>query len=285
MSQPHGEGVRIGEAAAFLRQRLMPRGTEDIALGIVLGSGLAEFARSLQDPVEVPFAEVPHWPLPKVAGHGGSLVVGTVGGARVACLGGRVHLYEGWSPLEATRAVRTLRLCGIGSFLLTNAAGGISENLSAGDLMVLVDHLNLTGMSPLTGPHDAALGPRFPDQSHVYCPELRALLLSCGSGLQQGVYAGWLGPTYETPAEVRMLKTLGADSVGMSTVHEAMALSAMGAKVCALSLISNLAAGISEQPLSHDEVMAEGKKAADQLCQLVAEFCRRLGAVADRSSR
>jgi purine-nucleoside phosphorylase len=153
---------------------------------------------------------------------------------------------------------------------------GIGEDLSAGDLMAITDHINLTGCSPLIGPHDASFGPRFPDQSKVWDPQLRQTLLACGSGLQQGVYAGLLGPTYETPAEVRMLKTLGADAVGMSTVHEAIALNAMGARLCGLSLISNLAAGISEQPLSHQEVMEEGRKAAVALTLLVSEFCRRL---------
>lgn len=248
-----------------------------VRLALVLGSGLKDFAKELQDAKSLPFHEVPGWPVPKVEGHGGALVVGKVGASTVACLTGRVHLYEGWSPLEVTRAVRTLRLCGVEHFLLTNAAGGISQDLSAGDLMVLTDHLNLTGQSPLIGPHEQELGPRFPDQSKVWDPRLRALLLSCGSGLQQGVYAGLLGPSYETPAEVRMLKALGADAVGMSTVHEAIALNAMGARLCGLSLISNLAAGISEQPLSHQEVMEEGKKAAASLTALVSEFCRRLG--------
>ncbi len=271
-----GETARIGLATAFLRQRLGVARCQSLKLGIVLGSGLKDFADHLTDRVEVPFAEVPHWPAPKVEGHGGSLVVGTVGTTVVGCLTGRVHLYEGHAPVDIVRAVRSLRSLGTPAMLLTNAAGGIGENLSAGDLMVLTDHLNLTGCSPLTGPNETVLGPRFPDQTRLYDPELRALLLRCGSGLQQGVYAGLTGPSYETPAEVRMLKALGADAVGMSTVLEAIALGAMGARVVGLSLISNLAAGIADSPLSHDEVIAAGAQAAATLHALVADFCRAL---------
>lgn len=269
------EQQRIEGAVQVLRARLgaMANG---IGLCIVLGSGLKDFGARVQNGCEVPFADVPLWPTPHVAGHGGSLLVGQVGSLRVACLTGRVHLYEGWQPNEVVRAVRTLRSLGCARFLLTNAAGGIGDDMAAGDLMLLKDHLNLTGQSPLVGPHVAAFGPRFPDQTAVYSPRLRALLLSVGMRLRSGVYAGLLGPSYETPAEVRMLRHLGADAVGMSTVHEAMALNAMGAEVAGLSLITNLAAGISESPLSHQEVVHAGKQAAATLEQLVTEFCRRL---------
>ncbi|MGE3174186.1 MAG: purine-nucleoside phosphorylase [Planctomycetota bacterium] len=271
-----GEVARIDAAAAFLRQRLGADRCAALQLGMVLGSGLKDFRQQLGDATEIPFASVPEWPAPQVEGHGGALVVGVVADRPVACLTGRVHLYEGWTPREVVRAVRTLRRLGVGSFLLTNAAGGISDSLSAGDLMVLTDHLNLTGGSPLIGAHEPALGPRFPDQSQVYDPRLQALLHDCGSGLQRGVYAGLLGPSYETPAEVRMLRALGADAVGMSTVHEAIALRATGARIGALSLISNLAAGIADSPLNHDEVLAAGRQAAAALTELVVAFCRRL---------
>ncbi len=266
----------VDRAAAALRQRFGDGRIALLRLGLVLGSGLKDFAKQVANAVEVPFAEIPGWPVPHVEGHGGSLVVGTVAGTPVACLSGRVHLYEGWRPADVVRAVRTLRRLGVRSFLLTNAAGGISDDLSAGDLMVLTDHLNLTGASPLIGTHEPAFGPRFPDQSRVYAPRLRTLLAACGARLRPGVYAGLLGPSYETPAEIRMLKTLGADAVGMSTVHEAIALNAMGAEVAGLSLITNLAAGISPTPLAHDEVVAAGKQAAATLTALVTEFCRRL---------
>lgn len=270
-----GERQLVDRAAAFVRDRIGAERAGRLRLGLVLGSGLAGFARTVEQPIEIPFADVPGWPSPRVAGHGGALVVGTVAGTAVACLTGRVHLYEGWQPREVVRAVRTLRRLGVPDFLLTNAAGGIGEDLSAGDLMLITDHLNLTGCSPLVGPHEDAFGPRFPDQSNVWSPKLRAQLLQCGEDLRPGVYAGLLGPSYETPAEVRMLKTLGADAVGMSTVHEAIALNAMGAGVAGLSLITNLAAGIAAGALSHDEVVAAGAEAAASLTALVTEFCRR----------
>lgn len=267
----------VDHAASFLRQKLGSAAT-GLRLGLVLGSGLKDFGKQVQNPTVVPFGEVPGWPRPHVEGHGGELVVGTVGGTKVACLTGRVHLYEGWRPAEVVRAVRTLRRLGVPSFLLTNAAGGIADDMTAGDLMLLRDHLNLTGMSPLTGPHEPAFGPRFPDQTRVYAPRLQQLLVATGVRLRPGVYAGLLGPSYETPAEIRMLRTLGADAVGMSTVHEAIALNAMGAEVAGLSLITNLAAGISPVPLAHDEVVAAGKQAAATLTRLVTDFCKRLGA-------
>lgn len=274
-----GELAQVDRAATFLRQRLGDGRVALLRLGLVLGSGLKDFAQQVQHAVAVPFADVPGWPAPQVEGHGGSLVVGTVAGTPVACLSGRVHLYEGWRPAEVVRAVRTLARLGVPSFLLTNAAGGIGDDLSAGDLMVLTDHLNLTGSSPLVGPHEPAFGPRFPDQSRVWSPRLRQLLASCGPRVRPGVYAGLLGPSYETPAEIRMLQTLGADAVGMSTVHEAIALNAMGAEVAGLSLVTNLAAGISPTPLAHDEVVAAGRQAAATLTALVTEFCRLLPAL------
>jgi purine-nucleoside phosphorylase len=273
--QTQNELSLVDQATAFLRQRL-GSAANGLRLGLVLGSGLKDFAKQVQNATVVPFADVPGWPKPHVEGHGGDLVVGTVGGAKVACLSGRVHLYEGWRPNEVVRAVRTLRRLAVPSFLLTNAAGGIADAMMAGDLMVLRDHLNLTGQSPLVGLHEPAFGPRFPDQTRVYSPRLSQLLQATGARLRPGVYAGLLGPSYETPAEIRMLRTLGADAVGMSTVHEAMALNAMGAEVAGLSLITNLAAGISPTPLAHDEVVAAGKQAATQLTSLVTDFCRRL---------
>jgi len=272
---PTTESNAVAVAAAFLQQRLGAR-VAALRACIVLGSGLKDFAQQVQDPVVVPFAEVPGWPVPRVEGHGGALVVGRVGPTPVACLTGRVHLYEGFAAADVVRAVRTLRVLGVPAFLLSNAAGGIADDLSAGDLMVIGDHLNLTGTSPLLGPHEPAFGPRFPDQTRVYSPRLRALLQQSGARLRPGVYAGLLGPSYETPAEVRMCKILGADAVGMSTVHEAIALNAMGAEVAGLSLITNLAAGIADQPLSHAEVVAAGKQAAAALQALVTEFCKKL---------
>lgn len=265
----------LERAASFLRERLADRVT-GARIAIVLGSGLKGFAARVDQAQSIPFGEVPGWPAPKVEGHGGALVTGLVGTTPVVCLTGRVHLYEGWSPAEVVRPVRTLRHLGVPAFLLTNAAGGISDDLSAGDLMLITDHLNLTGCSPLVGAHAPELGPRFPDQTAVYSPRLRALLEQGGVRLRPGVYAGLLGPSYETPAEVRMVQALGADAVGMSTVHEAMALNAMAGEVVGLSLVTNLAAGIGDSPLSHAEVVATGAQAAATLEGLVTEFCRRL---------
>jgi purine-nucleoside phosphorylase len=266
------ETQRLDQALATL----LPLGLREARLAMVLGSGLRSFASRLTDAREIAFADVPHWPVPAVQGHGGSLLLGTVAGLKVACLTGRSHLYEGHAPREVVRAVRTLARGGVKTFLLTNAAGGIATDFTAGDLMCIRDHINLTGTSPLIGPHEPALGPRFPDQSALYDPALRARLLQSNPTLRQGVYLGLLGPSYETPAEVRMIGTLGADAVGMSTVHEATAVAAMGAKVVGISLITNLAAGISRQPLSHDEVIETGRLAERRFVDVLEAFCASL---------
>ncbi|GAB4142152.1 MAG: purine-nucleoside phosphorylase [Planctomycetota bacterium] len=270
------EADLVARAAKELRARCGAGRLERATACLVLGSGLWRFTDRLENACSVPFGEIPGWPAPAVEGHGGSLVVGKLSGADVACLSGRVHLYEGHEPAAVVRAVRTLHACGVRAFLLTNAAGGIADRLAPGDLMVIRDHLNLTGRSPLVGAHDARLGPRFPDQSAVYDAKLRALLRLVDPGLQEGVYAGLLGPSYETPAEVAMLGRLGADAVGMSTVLEAIALNALGASVAGVSLISNLAAGIADTPLCHDEVIEAGRRAETRLCALLTGFCEHL---------
>lgn len=265
------EGTCIEEAAGFLRSRI-----PDVpALAVVLGSGMAELSRELAEPLTIAYEEVPHWPVPRVAGHRAQLALGSLSGRTVALLTGRVHLYEGFAPAEVVRALRSLRHLGVKSFVLTNAAGGIAGNLEPGNLMLVADHINLTGSSPLTGPAEAVLGPRFPDQSDVYSPRLRRLFAP-GGELPDGVYAGMLGPAYETPAEVRMLRLLGADAVGMSTVHEAMALHAMGAELAAVSLITNRAAGLADTTLSHEDVLKASRLALGDLTRLLTGFCSRL---------
>lgn len=264
------ETERIQAACASLGDIEVPR------VGMVLGSGLRDFAQAVENPTEVPFHDVAHWPVPRVPGHGATLVLGEVGGTRVACLSGRVHLYEGWRPADVVRPVRTLRLLGVETFVLTNAAGGMAPGFVPGDLMLVRDHINLTGSSPLVGGHEDALGPRFPDQSRVYDPELRELLDRLDPSLREGVYLGLLGPSYETPAEIKAYQGLGAHAVGMSTVHEAMALNAMNSRIAAISLISNLAAGISETPLDHKEVIAAGLGAAKRFTELLRRFCAEL---------
>ena len=227
-------------------------------LAVVLGSGLSSYAASLEGAVEVPYGDIPGFPLPRVEGHAGSLFSVELGGAPALILAGRVHTYEGWDLSDVVFAVRSAITTGCSTVMLTNAAGGISDGMAPGDLVLLSDHLNLTGRNPLAGDNDDRLGPRFPDMTNVYDPALRRIASTAattlGQNLAEGVYAWFLGPSYETPAEVQMAKRMGADLVGMSTVPEAIAARHMGAKVLGMSLVTNLAAGISATPLSHEEV-------------------------------
>jgi purine-nucleoside phosphorylase len=243
---------------------------------MVLGSGLRELAGELELEGELSFGEIPRWPAPAVQGHGAKLVWGRIRGLNVACMQGRVHLYEGHSPAEVVRSLRSLRVLGAERFLLTNAAGGLAAGMQAGDLMLIEDQINLTGASPLLGPVEEDLGPRFPDQSHLYDPGMRAAMQELAPEISSGVYAGMLGPGYETPAEIRMLQGMGASAVGMSTVLEVMALAAMGARVLGVSLISNLAAGLAEKPLSHSEVLAAGRSGSSRMNELIRGLCRKL---------
>jgi purine-nucleoside phosphorylase len=247
-------------------------------LGLVLGSGLGGFADSLSAPVRIPYAEIDGFPATTVAGHGGELVFGSCGGARVLCLSGRIHLYEGHPPSRVVHGVRLLAALGCRAVILTNAAGSTRADLTPGSLVLLRDHINLTGQNPLVGPDEAPL-PRFPDMTHIYDEELRVLAheaaRATSTELVDGVYAGVLGPSYETPAEVAMLAKLGADVVGMSTVHEAIALRHRGVRVGALSLVTNLAAGLSARPLDHVEVQAMGVLAREKVETLMLDWLQR----------
>lgn len=231
-------------------------GKPDVAM--VLGSGLGDYANTLAQAQVIPYAEIPHMPLSNVSGHAGNLVLGTGGGKRVVAMQGRAHLYEGLRPTEVVFGVRLMAKLGAQTLIVTNAAGGISSALEPGDLMAITDQLNLTGTSSLLGPNDDRLGSRFVDMTEAFDPELIGLATriadSLGFELKRGIYAGLLGPQYETPAEVRMLRTLGADAVGMSTVLEVLAARHMNLRVLGISCISNLAAGLSDGPLSHREV-------------------------------
>jgi purine-nucleoside phosphorylase len=275
---------RVEALSAALEQHGLVGGADGTpAIVFVLGSGLRDFAAKLEGAREVSVADLPEWPMPKVAGHGGSVVRGTLGGLDVLCSTGRVHLYEGWTPDEVVRPLRAIVHAGVRRVCLTNAAGGIAESFEAGDLMVIEDHVNLTARSALLGEHVEAFGPRFPDQTEVWSRGLVEHLAAAASAtkgvpLQRGVYAGVLGPTYETPAEIRMLRTIGCHAVGMSTVVEASAAHAMGAEIAGLSLIANKAAGLRAEPLSHAEVVAVGKAAAEKTGEVLAAFCRRLAA-------
>jgi purine-nucleoside phosphorylase len=247
---------RVAEAAAEVR-RLAPAPPE---VALVLGSGLGGFARRVQGAVSVPYASLPHWPVSGVVGHEGRLVLGVVGSRAVAVASGRVHAYEGHDLKTVTFPIRVLALAGVRVLVLTNAAGGINPSFSQGALMAIDDHINLTGLNPLSGPNDERFGPRFPDMSEVYSRRLRraadAAAAALGTSLMHGVYVGLAGPSYETPAEIRFLRTIGVDAVGMSTVPEAIVARHMGVEVVGLSCITNMAAGILPQPLVHEEVMA-----------------------------
>ncbi len=251
-------------------------------VGLVLGSGLGGFADTLENLVKVPYQELPHLPSSTVVGHSGNLCFGSVGGVPVVCMQGRVHLYEGHPVESVVHGARTMARLGASSILITNAAGGIEAGWAPGDLMVLSDHLNLTGQSSLVGPNEDALGPRFPDMSAAYDPGLREaahrVAKEAGFSLREGVYAGLLGPTYETPAEIRMLRTMGAHAVGMSTVLETIALRHMKVKVGALSCITNLAAGISKTELNHAEVEETARASRDKLVALLRGWIVAAGA-------
>jgi purine-nucleoside phosphorylase len=260
----------IRAAAAVIAER---SGRPEHSIAIVLGSGLAGYAGNLAGAVEIPYDEIPGFPVPRVEGHGGSLFSAQPGRSPVLCFSGRVHTYEGWPLEKVVFGVRTAVAAGCRTVILTNAAGGAGDGLEPGDLVLLQDHLNLAARNPLAGPNDDRLGPRFPDMSDTYPEELRdaarRIAADAGVTLKEGVYAWFLGPTFETPAEVRMAKRLGADLVGMSTVPEAIAARHMGARILGISLVTNLAAGISPVPLSHEEVQETADEARERFTAVV----------------
>lgn len=270
-----GDYEKINAAAAFIRDRLGKSEGQAVAtVGIVLGSGLGHVGDTLVESggTVIEYGAIPHFPTSSVVGHKGRLVFGEHNGVALLVMQGRVHRYEGYAASEVVFPVRVLTALGVDRLVLTNAAGGLQEGMTPGDLMLIEDHLNLTGDHPLVGKNDDRLGPRFPDMSHTYDPTLRELAVSVakekGIALKHGVYAGMLGPTYETPAEIKMLRVIGADAVGMSTVYEAIAASHASVPVVGISCITNLAAGISTEKLSHDEV----KETADQVAQQFADL-------------
>lgn len=265
----------VDAAAALLRQRLGE--IPDVAL--VLGSGLGAFATTLADAVTVPYGDIPQWPGTSVVGHAGLLVSGRVGARRVLALSGRAHFYEGHSLQAVTFAARVLARLGVRILIVTNAAGGINTRFAVGALMVMDDHINLMGVNPLVGRNDERFGPRFPDMSAVYSPRLRALAdeaaRAVGVRVEHGVYLAVSGPSYETPAEIRAFRVLGADAVGMSTVPEAIVARHMGVEVLGISCISNMAAGMQETPLSAEEVI-------ETTTRVQGDFIRLLEAVVER---
>ena len=249
-------------------------------VGIVLGSGLGAVADAVQDATTVGYEDLPGFPRPGVQGHAGRAVLGQLGGVPVCVLMGRAHFYEGGDPVERITPVRALRAAGAEVLVLTNAAGSLRADVGPWRLMAISDHINLTGFNPLMGPNDEAIGPRFPSLRDAYDPALRADLHAAASDLGidlgEGVYLAVSGPSFETPAEIRAFRTLGADAVGMSTVHETILARHAGLRVAAVSAISNLAEGMSEVPLSHEQTLADAQRAAGNLARLLEAFVGRL---------
>jgi purine-nucleoside phosphorylase len=268
---------QVQETVQAVRQRaggLTPR------VGIILGSGLGAFADGFERKTVIPYQDLPHFPHSSVPGHAGRMVLGLVGGEPVVAMQGRVHSYEGYSSMQVAFPARVLCALGIRALAVTNAAGGINTQFAPGDLMAITDHINLSGWNALAGPNDDRLGPRFPDMSRAYAPALRELLLESSQRtqvpLRQGVYAMVAGPSYETPAEIRMLRTLGADAVGMSTVPEVVAAGHMSVPVVGISCITNLAAGVGDKPLTHDEVAETANRVAGIFSRLLTDFLPRV---------
>ena len=278
MKLPLDRRARLDALASAVRERtaLVP------IAGIVLGSGLGDLAEALDDSIAIPFAALPGWPAASAPGHAGRLLLGRLEGVPVAMLQGRLHVYEGHAPGLVVEPVLLMGRLGARTIVLTNAAGGVNPDYEAGTLMVIADHLNLTGENPLVGPNDETLGPRFPDLVDAWSPRLRRLLARAAAieevTLEEGVYAGLPGPNYETPAEVRMLRALGADAVGMSTVLEAIAARWVGLELCGLSLVTNPAAGIGGRPIRHEGVLAAAAAAGPRLGRVLRRFLALLAA-------
>src|SRR5215207_4665107 len=260
---------RAEHAARFIRARVK----EAPRAALVLGSGLGAFADELEDASVIPYSEIPGFARPTVEGHAGRLVVGRVGGVAVAAMQGRFHFYEGYALEEVTFPVRVLASAGASSLVLTNAAGGLNNSFEQGSLVVISDHLNLMGTNPLLGRNDPRFGPRFPDMTEVYDREYQEAAIAeareMGLELRRGIYAALSGPSYETPAEIRMMRLLGADAVGMSTVPEAIVARQMGLRVLGLSCITNMAAGVLDKPINHEEVIETGERVRETFAELL----------------
>jgi purine-nucleoside phosphorylase len=276
--------TRATAAADYIRTLtpLTPR------LGVILGSGLGNFASLVEDATAIPYAEIPHFPQSTVAGHSGRLVLGHIAGIPVAVMQGRVHAYEGYALSEVIFPTRVLGLLGCKSLIVTNAAGGINTSYTQGSLVAISDHINLTGSNAALGPNEANFGPRFFDMTSAYSPELRALAHAEAArqniALAEGVYLAVLGPSYETPAEIRAFRTLGADLVGMSTVHEVIVARHMGLEVLGLSLVTNMAAGVLNEAINHEEVMETGRRVEHQFTSLLTALIPQIASHRSRGS-
>jgi purine-nucleoside phosphorylase len=267
---------QLEEAAAYIRERV----NEEPEIGLILGSGLGILADLIEQPLTIAYEDIPHFPVSTVAGHAGELVAGKIAGRSVIMMKGRFHLYEGYGVEKVSFPVRVMKLLGVSKLIVTNAAGGVNRDYEPGDLMVICDHINLLGRNPLVGPNLDMFGSRFSDMTEAYSKRLRKLLHETaeelGMKLQEGVYAALLGPTYETPAEIRMLQAIGADAVGMSTVPEVIVARHAGIEVLGISCITNMAAGILDQPLDHAEVMETAEKVKERFLNLVLHVIPKL---------
>ena len=267
---------KMEEAKAYIQSKisLQPQ------IGLILGSGLGELADEVQDAVRIPYESIPHFPVSTVEGHAGQLVLGTLHHKTVIAMQGRFHYYEGYTMQEVTFPVRVMKALGVDQLIVTNACGGMNPDFQPGDLMLIQDHLNMTGANPLIGANEAGLGPRFPDMSRAYTPELLELVRetaqSLGIRVQQGVYAGITGPTYMTPAELTMLRMLGGDAVGMSTVPEVIVASHMAMKVIGISCVTDMAIGEHLEPLSHEQFIEVANRTKPMFISLVREIIARL---------
>ena len=277
------EGVAssgLYERAEHAARTIRARVKQEPRVAVVLGSGLGGFADDFEDAVAIPYEDIPGFVRSTAQGHAGRLVVGKIDQVPILAMQGRVHYYEGYSMEEVTFAIRTFKLLGIKTLLLTNAAGGINVQLSQGALMVISDHLNLMGVNPLRGANDERFGPRFPDMSAVYSPALQEIVVeearALGIELRRGIYAALSGPNYETPSEIHLLRNCGADAVGMSTVPEAIVARQMDMEVLGISCITNMASGISDEPINHDEVMETGNRVRSTFTQLLRRVVSRL---------
>ena len=274
------------QAADYIKAQLASRPDLGLPkLAVVLGSGLGEFANSLQNAVAIPYADIPNFPCSTAIGHAGRMVIGKLGDITIAAMQGRVHQYEGYSCKQASFPVRVFGLLGLKAVILTNAAGGINLSYGQGALVLISDHLNLQGANPLTGTNDERFGPRFPDMSEAYSAEFRQFAKEeakrLSLQLHEGVYAALAGPSYETPAEIRYLRTIGADLVGMSTVPEVIVARHMGIKVLAISCVTNMAAGLSGQAINHEEVLETGARVRGIFLALLGAVIPRIAAKLD----
>lgn len=267
---------KIQNAAEFLKGKY----SKTPKIGLILGSGLGVLADEIIDPVKIPYHEIPEFPVSTVEGHAGQLVFGSLSGAEVVAMQGRFHFYEGYSMDKVTFPVRVMKELGVEMLIVTNAAGGVNESFSPGDLMIITDHINFMGTNPLIGPNDSNLGVRFPDMSEAYTKELRSIAKEIAGSInievKEGVYVGFTGPVYETPAEIRMARVLGGDAVGMSTVPEVIVARHGGLKVLGISCITNMAAGILDQPLSHDEVIETTEKVKANFLSYIKEIVKKI---------